>query len=355
MTWNIPLALALLLLVPVLVGLVVREERRRHARLAKLGDVELLLPQSIGVSLARRRWLRVLAVLGYALLVVALAGPQFGDKTVLLPRKGLDVLFALDVSRSMRARDVQPDRLERAKAEISAALDRLGDNRMGLVAFAGTAFVQCPLTTDKEAVRLFLQGLRPEVVPQGGTALAAGMETGLNQFLAEEEADASTKKSGRVLVVITDGEDHEGGIDDVAASLKKAGVTVVFIGVGSTIGEPIPIVDEHGAVIGYLKDRDGSTVMTRMSPEVLEQVATTTGGTFIDGTTRPDLGMAEVEAKVASLEKRDLEARSKVEYVDRSTPVAALGLLLLVLALLLPERTTRSLTSSPTAARRRSA
>jgi Ca-activated chloride channel family protein len=345
MRFASPLLLVLLALVPVLLALWARDEARRARRLAVLVDAGLLTSLTIGVSDARRAWRRALAVAAFALFVVAAAGPETGGETELLPQRGLDVLFVIDVSRSMRARDVQPDRLERAKAEISSVLPRLAEHRVGVIAFAGTAFVQCPLTTDMEAVRLFLQDLKPETVPQGGSAIGAGLEVALNAFKAEDEAAGVTKAgahgahtAGRVVVVVSDGEDHEGGVEEPAGQLKELGATVVFIGVGSTLGEPIPLVDDKGGVAGYLKDRTGQTIMTRMSPEVLSGFATSAGGAFVDGTAQPDLGLREVEAKIDGLEKRDLEGRVRRLFIDRSNMPGALGLLCLLVALALPER-----------------
>jgi Ca-activated chloride channel family protein len=341
MTFASPGLLLLLLVAPLLGVLLWRDIQSRRARLARL--VSLGLSESLVEPSARGRTVaRVLAVFAYVVVVTAAAGPQMGGTTTLLPQRGLDILFAFDVSRSMRSRDVQPDRLERAKAELSASLGRFADHRVGLVAFAGTAFVQCPLTTDKEAVRLFLGDLRPEVVPQGGTALGAGLEVALNQFLAEEEANPDAKSAGRVLVVFTDGEDHEGGIESVGEKLKAAGVTTLLLGVGSTLGEPIPVVDGAGVVTGYVKDRQGQTVVTRMNPEALSQVATAVGGAFVDATSKPDLGLTDVEAKVQTLEKRELQARTRVEREDRGALLALLALLLLSVAVLWPERRRRT-------------
>lgn len=348
MRFASPLLLSLLALVPVLVALALRDARARPRRLAALVDAGLLPAVVMGVSLPRRAWRRGLAILAFALVVVAAAGPQWGSSTVLLPHKGLDVLFVLDVSRSMRARDVLPDRLERAKAEIGAFLPRLADHRVGVVAFAGTAFVQCPLTTDAEAVRLFLRGLAPESVPQGGTALAAGLEVALNALRAEAEAQGGPtgavgsqgpRSAGRVLVVVTDGEDHNGGLEDVATALKEEGVTVVLVGVGSTLGEPIPVVDpDTDTARGYLKDRLGQTVMSRMSPELLAKVADQVGGVFVDGTNAVDLGLREVESRVAALEKRDLETRVRTEHTDRAPLAAGAAVVVMLMALALSER-----------------
>lgn len=345
MRFASPLLLSLLAVVPVLLLLWLRDERRRVARLAMLVDAGLLPLLASGMSSARRATRRGLAVCALVFIVIAAAGPQWGDRIELLPQRGLDVLFVIDVSRSMRARDVLPDRLERAKAEISAALPRFAEHRVGVVAFAGTAFVQCPLTTDIEAVRLFLSNLTPETVPQGGTALAAGLQVALNAMRADAEGRSdewagtgARPSAGRVLVVVSDGEDHEGDLEEVAKDLKKEDATVVLIGVGSTLGEPIPLLDEQGTVAGYVKDRGGQTVMTRMSPEVLSEVANQVGGSFIDGTSQPELGLREVEAKIAALEKRDLESRTQKHWIDRTWIPLLLGLLCAAGSLIVSER-----------------
>ena len=346
-----PWLLSLLVFVPALTALALFDARRRTLRLAKLVDLGLVPTVVVGASSGRRTLRAAVVVVAVLLLGIAVATPLSEGEPRLLPRQGLDVLFVVDVSRSMRARDVQPDRLERAKAEIGAALDRLADHRIGVVAFAGTAFLQCPLTTDVEAVRLFLGALTPDAVPQGGSALAAGLEVARNALMNEDSeraldpAAVSRKKVGRVVVVVSDGEDHqllEGGtLEEVGKELQDLGATVVILGVGSTLGEPIPVVNAQGDITGYLKDRSGQTVVTRMSPEILQAAAQAVAGVFVDGSSRPDLGLAEVFARVNALEKRELEARTQKDDVDRSLPFAVAALLLLLVWLALPERSNR--------------
>ncbi|MDP2341627.1 MAG: VWA domain-containing protein [Deltaproteobacteria bacterium] len=344
-----PWLLALLAFVPLLSALAVFDARRRSLRLAKLIDLGLVPAVVVGASSGRRTLRAAVVVVATLLLGIAVATPLTEGEPRLLPRQGLDVLFVVDVSRSMRARDVQPDRLERAKAEIGAALDRIAEHRVGVVAFAGTAFLQCPLTTDVEAVRLFLRALTPDAVPQGGSDLGASLEVARNALMAEDSDTATPtarKKVGRVVVVVSDGEDHEmlegaaagEGLDELGKQLQDLGATVVVLGVGSTLGEPIPVVNAQGDITGYLKDRSGQTVVTRMNPDILQAAAQAVGGVFVDGTTRPDLGLAEVEAKINGLEKRELEARTQRDDVDRSLPFALAALLLMLVWLALPER-----------------
>lgn len=338
---------ALLGLIGVVVGawLVVRDERRRVIRLGRLVSAGLVPTLVLGASPRRRRWRAVFGLAALSFAVIGAAGPVRPGAPRLLPRQGLDILFVVDVSRSMRARDVRPDRLERAKAELSAAAATLAEHRLGLVAFAGSAFVQCPLTTDVEAFRLFLGDLAPETVPQGGSALHAGLEVALNAFLAEDEANgrpADAPKAGRVVVVVSDGEDHDlldgGDLSALGARLKDLGAEVVVIGVGSTLGEPIPVYDQQGQSQGYVRDRAGQTVVSRMSPEVLGKVAEAVSGRFVDGTHLPELGLQEVRAVVAGLEKRELEARTVQDHQDASWPFGLLCALCALLWLVLPER-----------------
>lgn len=343
MTFASPWALFLLLAGPLLWVLFAFELRRRNQKLALLGSAGLIDSLVEDFSI-RQFWIpRTLWILATIFLVFGLAGPQWGGETEVLPRRGLDVVFAVDVSKSMRARDVAPDRLERAKAEIDYFIKDLGDNRVGLVAFSGAAFVQCPLTNDIEAVRTFVRGLTPEMIPQGGTMLSEGLRVASKLFPDEDEA---ARSAGRVLVVITDGEDHEGGLEGPSKVLQDKGVSLFLLGVGSGLGEPIPIANEGGSVIDYMKDRRGKTVMTRMSPEVLTEVADATGGTFIDGTHDPTMGMAQVKTTIDTLEKKDFKSRVHKTTVDRSVYPLALSFLLYALAGLLIDRHRRRNDSS---------
>lgn len=337
MSFATPSYLYLLLIVPFLGALVIVEERRRERRLETLGEQGLLRRLSLGHSSRQRRKSRILGVAGVAFLVIGLAGPRYGERTELLPHRGLDVVFAIDVSASMRARDVRPDRLTRTKAELSLLLEKLRQNRVGLVAFAGTAFVQCPLTTDLEAARLFLNALDPAAVPQGGTELSAGLLTARNLFEAEAEGDPAAREAGRLLIVVTDGEDHVGGVGDAATALRDAGIEVIILGVGGAAGEPIPVLDGAGNVVSYKRDRRGDTVMTRLSWPVVDELARASGGTAVEVMGTPDFGASVIEARLAQLSRRDFEARVKRIEIDRASFPLALAFLFLVTGLLLSE------------------
>jgi Ca-activated chloride channel homolog len=311
-------ALILLVLPLILLGLSRSEQRKIQVRLARLGMFETLKPMLTFFSPKRRFLRRTLGTLSVLCLVLSLSGPQLGSQTEIRPRLGLDVIFAIDVSKSMRAQDVRPDRLARAQFEIASFLEQIGENRVAIVAFAGTSFVQCPLTTDIEAVKTFLQALSPELMPQGGTALADGIQTSLRLFDAQALAQGDNPNTtGRILVLVTDGEDHQGEIESAAQALKKGNVSTVVIGLGSALGEPIPIKNEAGQMAGYLKNKNGQTVMTRLNEPMLREIADKAQGKYIDGLTEPDLGLSYVESLVGQLEKQELQARVQTFYVDR--------------------------------------
>lgn len=268
---------------------------------------------------------------GLLLLFVAAAGPQCGERTEVVKRSGIDLVIALDASTSMLARDVKPSRLERAKAEVSALLDRLKGDRVGLVVFAGDAFVQCPLTTDYSAARLFLRAVDPGAMPQQGTALT-------NALLESGRVLDGGGRGGaaKAILLISDGEDQEGDALQTAAKLGESGIRIYAVPVGSPSGEPIPLTDKSGNVTGYKKDREGKTVLTRTDVAGLRELASRGGGKLLRGE-GTDLGVASIVAELDKLQKGDLESRLSVQYDERYPFFAWPAFGLLCLAALLGE------------------
>ena len=248
---------------------------------------------------------------GLMLLFCAAAGPQCGEHTEIVKRAGIDVVIALDASTSMLARDVKPSRLERAKAEVSALLDRLKGDRVGLVVFAGEAFPQCPLTTDYSAARLFLRAVDPANMPQQGTAIAEALREARRVLEGGGRGNA-----GRAVLLITDGEDQQGDALQAATELGEAGIRVYAVAVGSEAGEPIPLTDKAGNVTGYKKDREGKTVLTRTDVSGLRELTTRGNGKLLRGQ-GTDLGVFELVPELDKLQKGDLESRLSVQYDDR--------------------------------------
>jgi Ca-activated chloride channel homolog len=301
--WISPLALAFGAAAAVAAF---RRQRRAQELLgARLGQVFPGAGAAQGI--ARGSLLGV----GLFLLFFAAAGPQCGERTELVKRSGIDLVIAIDASNSMLARDVKPSRLARAKLEVTALLDRLKGDRVGLIVFAGDAFVQCPLTTDYAAARLFLRAIDPAAMPQQGTAIARAL------LEAKRVLEGGGRGSAaKAVLVITDGEDQEGDALQAAGELSEAGIRVYAVAVGSESGEPIPIVDKDDNVTGYKKDREGKTVLSRTDVAGLRELASHGGGLVLRGT-GADLGVLQVLPELDKLQKGELESRLSVQYDDK--------------------------------------
>jgi Ca-activated chloride channel family protein len=325
-----PSALRLLAAVAVVAVLGGVALARRRAGLARAAGA--LAPRiAPGAGTLRPAARLSLSTLGLVLLVVALARPQCGTRTELSRRWGVDVAIVLDASRSMQARDVRPDRLGRAKLEISDLLDRLSGDRVAIITFAGAAFIQCPLTSDYAAAKLFLRAVGPDAIPQQGTALG-------DALLAAREVLVSTDRGARakVVLLVSDGEDHEGGVEEAARALADEGIRVFALAVGGRDGAPIPILDGAGNVAGYRKDRDGRQVVTRLDDAALRTIAARGNGKVYD-VEAPGRGVPELRAELDRLEKSELEGRVTVSWEDRYAVAAFPAFLVLLGALLLPE------------------
>jgi Ca-activated chloride channel family protein len=329
-----PLLLALLL-VGVLVGVLgVRAAFRRRERVAALLTERLAEKLAPGVSVARPAAQSVLYGLGLMLLSLALAQPQCGSRTERIKRQGIDLVVALDASKSMLARDVQPSRISRAKLELSTLLDELKGDRVGIVAFAGEAFIQSPLTHDYSAAKMFLRAVEPEEMPQGGTNIADALRLA-HRMLTSTDRGAKD----RVVVLLSDGEDLMGGVDAAVAELKEAGIKVLAVGIGSPEGEPIPLFNRRGDFVDYLKDASGRTVITRLDQAGLTSIAERTGGASYY---QPrGVAMGEVVARIDKMQKAELESRISVRYEERFQAFLLPGLLLLLVGMALVPRAQR--------------
>jgi Ca-activated chloride channel family protein len=291
----------------------------RRSRLHRLISPRLSPNLAPGVSLALPSVQSSLYTLGLLCFGLALAEPQCGSHSELTKRRGIDVVVAIDASKSMLARDVQPSRLERAKLELTTLLDELKGDRVAIVAFSGDAFIQCPLTSDYAAAKMFLRAIDPDSMPQGGTNIGAAL---LLSRQVLDNADRGAKD--KVVVLISDGEDLDGEITEGVDALKEAGARVLAVGIGSEAGEPIPILNKKGDVVGYKKNDDGSTVMTRLDRAGLERIAEATGGNFFY---QPkSVAMSEVVALIDKLQKSELESRLTVRYAEVFQPFVAAGL-----------------------------
>ena len=269
-----PMLLWLLLLVPVLiVGLALRYEWRRRM-LARLGHLPQIKRLAATVSAPRRVLKAVLLVLGLTLLMLALARPQAGERSTLAPAIGIDIVVALDFSKSMLAKDVYPNRVERAKAELGRLIDSLKGDRIGLVAFAGET-LSYPLTTDYRAAKLFWRDMTPLDMPVGGTAIGKAIVAGTRLLMGVR---GKGPQRSQVLLLLTDGEDHQSDPEEAAKEAAKQGIRIFAVGIGSKSGEPVPLINEDGSGAGYMRRDDGTPVTSRLDEKTLTRVAAATRG-----------------------------------------------------------------------------
>ena len=310
MRFGHPHALWLLLAVPLAGLAFVWGFEARRRRLARLGDAALIARMTAGVSVARK-WVRAgLVVLGLGLTALALARPQAGGRARLAKQRGLDLVVALDFSRSMLAKDVYPSRLERAKRELEQLLDTRGGDRVGVVAFAGEPLTYPP-TTDYAAVKLFWRDLGPWDMPVGGTAIGRAIRSALDQLVALRGNGGPTR--GQAILLLTDGEDTESEPLQMADEASKLGVKIFTVGIGSRSGELIPEYDEQGKVTGYVKDAEGHYVTSRLAEDMLMDIARRTGGEYFHADAHR-FGVEDVERALAGLTHTENEARVVRQY-----------------------------------------
>ena len=338
MTWHSGELLWLLLLLPVLVVVLIAAARLRRRAALRFGNVETQKKLIVGRSAGLRATRAVLIVLGVGLAVVALARPQYGSRTKLLHKRGVDVVVVLDFSKSMLAQDIKPSRIERAKAELTRFVSELAGDRIGFVAFAGET-MEFPLTVDYSAATLFFRDLTPYDMPVGGTAIGRAL-TSAKRLL--ERANAGAKDAAeraKVVILMTDGEDHEGEPSKAAEELKSIGAKVFVVALGSRSGEPIPTYAEDGTWTGYMRDKDGNPVLSTLTKDAesqLRQVASITGGAYFEpqkGTT----GIEQIRARMLKMKQSELKARRVTVHEERYALVLLVAFLLIVLEALLPE------------------
>ena len=317
-----PELLYLLAFVPLLILFYVVRFRSRRAALRQLGEPELVGRLSRSTVEGRQSVKAVLVIASLVFFALALARPQFGTRSETVSQTGFSVMVALDVSNSMLAEDVRPNRLIRAKYGVRSLVRKLRNDRIGLVVFAGSAFLQCPLTSDYSIVELFLDGVDTQTVGTQGTAIAEALEIAGRSFQQDQ-------KGYKAVVLITDGEDHQQDLVAAASELAAQDVRVYVVGIGTPLGVPIPVMSEDGAVAGHMRDRSGEVVMSRLNESTLRQIAEMTGGAYhraLPGGEEMDL----VYETIASLEKAEFESREFTQYVERYQYILLFGLLLLV-------------------------
>ncbi len=310
-----PAYLYLLISLPLLILIRMYGLRKRKKQLKEFGDILLVKELMPNVSGGRRElkfWLMLAAV---ALIAIMLARPQMGTKISQDKRQGIEVMIALDISNSMKAEDVAPSRLDKSKMMIENLVDNFTDDKVGLVVFAGDAFIQLPITSDYVSAKMFLQNIDPSLIASQGTNLAEAVGLSSRSFTKQDNV-------GRAIIVITDGEDHEGGAVEAAKQAKKNGMRVFVLGVGSTKGTPIP--DGNG---GYMKDNTGQVVMSALNEEMCKQVAEAGGGAYIH-VDNNNLAQRQLDNEISKLQKGDI---MNVVYSEYDEQFQAVGILLIII------------------------
>lgn len=317
-------------LIIALIGFLFWANGRRKKALEAFADKNLLATLLASFDIRRHRLKKALIVIGLIFTVLALMRPQWGFKWQEIKRKGLDILVVVDVSKSMLAEDIKPNRLERTKLALADFVKHLKGDRIGLIAFAGSAFVQCPLTIDYSGFLLSVESLDINTIPKGGTSISSAIREALESY------EGGLKKY-KALIIISDGEDHEGDPVKAAELAQREGIKIFCIGIGTNEGELIPITDESGNK-GFLKDKSGAVIKSRLDETTLQKIALATGGSYVRASAK-EFGLDLIyKEKLSEMEKRELESKVAKQYEERFQIPLAIALLFLATEFLIGDR-----------------
>ena len=308
----------LLVFVPIILAIYIYSNYKRKKNLKLYGDEDLIKNLMPDVSSIRPNVKFYLTLLAMVLMVITIARPQFGSKKETVTRQGIEAIIALDISNSMLAEDIAPNRLEKAKNIVSRLIDRLNNDKVGLIVFAGDAFVQLPITNDYISAKMFLESITPELISRQGTDVGGAINLAMKSFTPNEGV-------GKAIIIITDGENHEGGAETAAEEAHKKGMNVFLLGVGSPEGAPIPL---NGGK-DYRRDKQGNVVVTKLNEEMAQKIAQAGNGAYIrvDNTNN---AQKILEKEIDKLAKADVTTEVYTEYNEQFEFIAIIVLLLLV-------------------------
>jgi Ca-activated chloride channel homolog len=316
-------------ILPVLLLIFVTALYIRRNRIRKLGNLQVL-ERLMPMRSSARPWLRfTLFLLAFSSLIMAAVNPQIGFKTEEAKSKGIDIVIALDVSRSMLAEDIRPNRMDRARMAVSRLIDRLDNDRVSLVVFAGSAVTQVPMTADHDAAKMILRTVNTNSVQVQGTAIGRALERSIASFSGQDERS-------RVIILVSDGENHQDDPIPVARRAAEQGIIIHTVGIGTPQGAPIPVY-RSGQLSGFLRDHEGNTVVSRFDEPMLRSIAQTAGGVFQTGT-GPDLGLNQILEEIRKMEQQEYETTRFSEYESRFHYFIALAIIFFVLELIIFER-----------------
>lgn len=330
--WEHSWAFYLLAALPVLVALFLWFSYQRKKSFQKFADSHLIKRLAIGMPLHKHEVKFSLVLLAVASLSIAIANPKLGSKLEEVKREGIDIMVALDLSRSMNATDVTPSRLEKAKLFVGKLINELKGDRIGLVIFAGNAYVQMPITTDYAAAILFLESIDSEIVPRQGTAIGEAIRLSMESFSDESETN-------KAILVISDGENHEGDAIEAAKKAKAEGLLVYTVGVGTERGSPVPL-KRNGVQYDFQRDKQGNIITSKMNSEMLQEVATAGSGDYFELESAREAAEL-LNKELGKLEKQELEARVFTDYEDHFQIFIGICLLLLIIDWMISYRRNR--------------
>lgn len=310
-----PELLYLLLVIPLLIVFYIVMVNKKKKAIAEFGNPELLKPLMPLVSFKRGAWKFVMILIALMFVIIGVAGPQFGSKLQQIKKQGVELIVVLDVSNSMLAQDIKPNRLEKAKMAISRMVEKLSDDKVGMIVFAGDAYVQLPITTDYSSAKLFLSNINTDIVPVQGTAIGAAIDLAAKSFTPETE-------TSKAIIVITDGENHQ---DDAVAAARVAhekGITIHTIGMGLEQGAPIP---EKGNPGQFMKDGSGNVVVSKLDEQTLQEIAKAGEGMYVRAS-NTDVGLSRLLDEVGKMEKSILEEKVYTDYAEKYQYFILIGL-----------------------------
>ncbi len=318
----------LLLIIPALAAVFWFFRMKRRKALALFGNKDILAFLMPNVSGSRPIIKFAVLMLALASIIIGISRPQFGSKLRTEKRKGIELLIALDVSNSMLSQDIQPNRLERAKRAIAQLVDKLSNDKIGLIVFAGEAYTQLPITADYVSAKLFLNSISPQMVPTQGTAIGSAIELGIKSF-------SPTFVGNKAMIVITDGENHEDDAVGAATEAAKQGIVVYTLGMGSPEGGPIP--DNNIGVQSFKKDKSGNYIVTKLDEQMLQKIAEAGKGAYIRAN-NSQVGLNNLFDEINKMEKSELETQTYADYDDKFQYFLALGLFLLLVDFMILDR-----------------
>ncbi|MEN8885980.1 MAG: VWA domain-containing protein [Winogradskyella sp.] len=320
-----------LLVIPVIILLFVLLQIWKRAAQRKFADSALLKRLSPNQSVFKSVLKVVVLCAAFACFSLALVNPKIGTKLETVRSQGVDIVFAVDVSKSMLAEDIKPNRLEKSQQLVREIINSLASDRIGIIAYAGTAFPQLPITTDYAAAKMFLGNMNTDMLSSQGTAIDEAIKLATTYYDDEDQTN-------RVLIIISDGEDHGSDAVDIAEEASEKGIKILTVGVGDVKGGPIPI-KRNGVVLNYKKDKNGDTVITRLNETTLREIAEEANGIYINGSNTAEVVEA-IKDVLNSMDKKEFESKQIADFKDQFQWFLALGILLLFIDIFFLERKT---------------